>query len=113
MEIGRAADLRAGARQPDDAAHTAIMVQIPTERPMNAGDKPSQASWRRAPREYQNTENATKQGGLTDSCSEPKNARQPMFLICLTDQARHLSTAAERKPAGSETAAAARKARAV
>jgi hypothetical protein len=36
-----------------------------------------------------------------------------MFLICLTDQARHLSTAAERKPAGSETAAAARKARAV
>jgi hypothetical protein len=36
-----------------------------------------------------------------------------MFLICLTDQARRLSAAAERKPAGSETAAAARKARAV
>jgi DNA-binding transcriptional MerR regulator len=42
-----------------------------------------------------------------------KNARQPMFLVCLTDQARHLSAAAERKPAESETAAAARKARAV
>jgi DNA-binding transcriptional MerR regulator len=42
-----------------------------------------------------------------------KNAHQPMFLICLTDQARRLSAAAERKPAGSETAAVARKARAV
>src|SRR6516164_1834448 len=42
-----------------------------------------------------------------------KNARQPMFLVCVTDQARRLSAAAERKPAGSETAAAARKARAV
>ena len=42
-----------------------------------------------------------------------KNARQPMFLICLTDQARRLGAAAERKPAGSETPAAARKARAV
>ena len=39
----------AGARQSDDAAHTAIMIQEPTERPMNAGDKPSQASWWRAP----------------------------------------------------------------
>jgi DNA-binding transcriptional MerR regulator len=42
-----------------------------------------------------------------------KNARQPMFLVCVTDQARRLTAAAERKPARSETAAAARKARAV
>jgi hypothetical protein len=42
-----------------------------------------------------------------------KNARQPMFLVCVTDQARRLSAAAVRKPARSETAAAARKARAV
>jgi DNA-binding transcriptional MerR regulator len=43
-----------------------------------------------------------------------KNARQPMFLVCVTDQARRLNGAApERKPAKSETAAAARKARAV
>src|ERR1035438_4545538 len=42
-----------------------------------------------------------------------KNARQPMFLVCVTDQARRLGAAAERKPAGSETPAAARKARAV
>src|SRR5450631_4154081 len=42
-----------------------------------------------------------------------KNARQPMFLVCVTDQARRISAAAERKPARSETAAAARKARAV
>ena len=42
-----------------------------------------------------------------------KNASQPMFLFCVTDQARRLSAAAERKPARSETAAAARNARAV
>ena len=42
-----------------------------------------------------------------------KNARQPMFLVCVTDHARRLGAAAERKPAGSETAAAGRKARAV
>jgi DNA-binding transcriptional MerR regulator len=41
-----------------------------------------------------------------------KNARQPMLVVCVTDQARRLSAAAERKPARSETAAAARKARA-
>jgi len=41
-----------------------------------------------------------------------KNARQPMFLVCVTDQAKRLSAAANRKPARSETAAAARKARA-
>ena len=42
-----------------------------------------------------------------------KNARQPMFLVCVTDQAKRLTAAAERKPARSETVAAARKARAV
>ena len=43
-----------------------------------------------------------------------KNARQPMFLVCVTDQARRLTAAAERKPARSETAStAAHKARAV
>ena len=42
-----------------------------------------------------------------------KNARQPMFLVCVTDQAKRLTAAADRKPARSETAAAARKARAV
>src|SRR6266704_1592153 len=41
-----------------------------------------------------------------------KNARQPMFLVCVTDQVRRL-TAAERKPAKSETGSAARKVRAV
>src|SRR5215468_10100207 len=41
-----------------------------------------------------------------------KNARQPMFLVCVTDQVRRLS-AIDRKPARSETAVAARKARAV
>jgi DNA-binding transcriptional MerR regulator len=43
-----------------------------------------------------------------------KNARQPMFLVCVTDQAQRLSAAANRKPARSEkTVAAARKVRAV
>jgi DNA-binding transcriptional MerR regulator len=42
-----------------------------------------------------------------------KNARQPMFLVCVTDQVRRLTSAAERKPARSEMAAVARKARAV
>ena len=42
-----------------------------------------------------------------------KNARQPMFLVCVTDQAKRLTSLAERKPARSETAAALRKARAV
>jgi DNA-binding transcriptional MerR regulator len=41
-----------------------------------------------------------------------KNARQPMFLVCVTDQARRLSTT-ERKPAKSETGVANRKAKAV
>jgi DNA-binding transcriptional MerR regulator len=45
-----------------------------------------------------------------------KSARQPMFLVCVTDQAKRLAAGAERKPARSETAAtaaAARKTRAV
>ena len=42
-----------------------------------------------------------------------KNARQPMFLVCVTDQVKRLSGANVRKPARSETGAAARKARAV
>jgi DNA-binding transcriptional MerR regulator len=42
-----------------------------------------------------------------------KNARQPMFLVCVTDQAKRLTAAAERKPARSETAAPVRKARVV
>jgi DNA-binding transcriptional MerR regulator len=42
-----------------------------------------------------------------------KNARQPMFLVCVSDQVKRLSAAAERKPAKSEVSAAARKARVV
>jgi hypothetical protein len=42
-----------------------------------------------------------------------KNAKQPMFLVCVTDQVKRLSAAAERKPARSETGSASRKARAV
>jgi DNA-binding transcriptional MerR regulator len=32
-----------------------------------------------------------------------KNARQPMFLVCVTDQIKRLTAIAERKPARSET----------
>jgi DNA-binding transcriptional MerR regulator len=39
-----------------------------------------------------------------------KNARQPMFLVCVTDQARRL-TEMERKPVRTESALAARRAR--
>ena len=39
-----------------------------------------------------------------------KNARQPMFLVCVSDQARRLSNA-ERKPARIEPGTAARRAR--
>ena len=42
-----------------------------------------------------------------------KSARQPMFLVCVTDQVKRLTSATERKPARSETGMAARKARAV
>jgi DNA-binding transcriptional MerR regulator len=42
-----------------------------------------------------------------------KNAKQPMFLVCVTDQVKRLGAVAERKPAKSETGAAARKTRAV
>jgi DNA-binding transcriptional MerR regulator len=42
-----------------------------------------------------------------------KSARQPMFLVCVTDQVKRLGTEAERKPAKSEMAAPVHKARAV
>jgi DNA-binding transcriptional MerR regulator len=42
-----------------------------------------------------------------------KNAKQPMFLVSVTDQVKRLAAAAERKPAKSETGAPARKAKAV
>lgn len=42
-----------------------------------------------------------------------KNARQPMFLVSVSDQVKRITAAAERKPARSETAAVARKVRAV
>ena len=40
-----------------------------------------------------------------------KNARQPMFLVSVTDQVRRLSAAATKKPVKSEAAAAGRRAR--
>jgi DNA-binding transcriptional MerR regulator len=40
-----------------------------------------------------------------------KNARQPMFLVCVTDQVRRLNAPVSKKPARTETSAAARKAR--
>ena len=42
-----------------------------------------------------------------------KRSRQPMFLVCVTDQVKRLTAIAERKPARSETAPPARKVRAV
>ena len=42
-----------------------------------------------------------------------KNARQPMFLVSVTDQAKRLSLSPERKPPKSETATPRSKARAV
>lgn len=42
-----------------------------------------------------------------------KNARQPMFLVCVTDQVKRMGAIAERKPARSETGGPARKSRAV
>jgi DNA-binding transcriptional MerR regulator len=42
-----------------------------------------------------------------------KNTSQPMFLVCVTDQVKRLTAIAERKPARSEAAPAARKVRAV
>lgn len=42
-----------------------------------------------------------------------KNARQPMFLVSVSDQVKRLSGTAERKPARSERTLAARRARAV
>jgi DNA-binding transcriptional MerR regulator len=42
-----------------------------------------------------------------------KNARQPMFLVCVTDQVKRMTAVAERKPARSETGTPTRKSRAV
>ena len=42
-----------------------------------------------------------------------KNARQPMFLVCVTDQAKRLNAPPARKPARTEVSAGARKVRAV
>jgi DNA-binding transcriptional MerR regulator len=42
-----------------------------------------------------------------------KNAKQPMFLVCVTDQARRLKASAPRKPAASATTAVRRSARAI
>ena len=42
-----------------------------------------------------------------------KNASQPMFLVCVTDQVRRLEEPAARKPARSEQPAAGRKSKAV
>jgi DNA-binding transcriptional MerR regulator len=42
-----------------------------------------------------------------------KNARQPMFLVCVSDQVKRMAAAAERKPAKSEVGTPSRKARAV
>jgi len=41
-----------------------------------------------------------------------KNAKQPMFLVCVTDQVRRLGAAAQRKPTRSEAPVAGRKNRA-
>ncbi len=42
-----------------------------------------------------------------------KNAKQPMFLVCVTDQVKRLNGTVERKPARSESGTAMRRARAV
>ena len=42
-----------------------------------------------------------------------KNAKQPMFLVCVSDQARRLSTPPAKKPARTESSPAAKRARAV
>jgi DNA-binding transcriptional MerR regulator len=42
-----------------------------------------------------------------------KNARQPMFLVCVTDQVKRLTAVAERKPARSEVGTGVKKTRAV
>jgi len=41
-----------------------------------------------------------------------KNAKQPMFLVCVTDQLKRLTAATERKPARTEPGLAARRAKA-
>jgi DNA-binding transcriptional MerR regulator len=41
-----------------------------------------------------------------------KNAKQPMFLVCVSDQVRRLTAPASKKPARTETAAMAKRAKA-
>lgn len=42
-----------------------------------------------------------------------KNAKQPMFLVCVSDQVKRLTATPVKKPARAETGAVARKARAI
>lgn len=42
-----------------------------------------------------------------------KNARQPMFLVCVTDQVQRLRAAGQKKPAKSETGGPGRKSKAI
>ena len=42
-----------------------------------------------------------------------KNAKQPMFLVCVSDQARRLQDTTQRKPAGTEKALTVRRVKAV
>jgi DNA-binding transcriptional MerR regulator len=42
-----------------------------------------------------------------------KNAKQPMFLVCVSDQVKRLSGVSPRKPVRAETAAASRRSRAI
>jgi len=42
-----------------------------------------------------------------------KNSKQPMFLVCVSDQVKRITAAADRKPARPEASATTRKARAV
>jgi DNA-binding transcriptional MerR regulator len=42
-----------------------------------------------------------------------KNAKQPMFLVCVSDQVRRLGAPASKKPARADTTAAGKRARAV
>src|SRR6516165_1726838 len=42
-----------------------------------------------------------------------KNSKQPMFLVCVSDQVKRITASAERKPAKPEAPAVARKARAM
>jgi hypothetical protein len=55
------------------------MIQDPTERPMNAGDKPSQASWRRAPGNTGIPKMQQNRGVLQIPAQSPKKDRLDNF----------------------------------